>query len=175
MTKRRYVRGDAATRFHAHLAEGKTVEGMTPCLEWQGSRDRKGYGRFNAGTGLRPVYTLAHRYAMQLACGASDLPVLHACDNPPCCNTDHLRYGTRIENNAEMRLKNRHAHGERMSAAKLSAADVAIIRTRFMRGEPVVNIARDFPVAYRTVVDAAKGVTWKHIKVDEHAREVVPS
>lgn len=136
---------------------------MTPCLEWQGSTDPKGYGRFNAGTGVAPRFMLAHRYAMEIIGSLDSRPVLHACDNPPCCNPDHLRSGTRAENNAEMRAKRRHAFGERIGCSKLTASQVVEIRSRHNAGEQVPSIIGDYPVAYRTLVDVVNGVTWKHI------------
>jgi hypothetical protein len=34
--------------------------------------------------------------------------VMHSCDNPPCCNPDHLSLGTHLQNMAECRAKDRY-------------------------------------------------------------------
>lgn len=71
------------------------------CLEWAGYRDRGGYGRLNG--------KLAHRLAFIEAFGGSidGLVVMHLCDNPPCCNPEHLRLGTMAENMADAQRKGR--------------------------------------------------------------------
>jgi hypothetical protein len=74
------------------------------CLEWVGYRDPQGYGRIHFQR--RPE--LVHRLAWGLAHGpAGDLCVLHHCDNPPCCDVEHLFLGTRTDNLADMRAKRR--------------------------------------------------------------------
>lgn len=128
------------------------------CIEWQGSRDRKGYGRFNAGG--RSV--LAHRFALALVEGPSDLPVLHSCDNPPCCNVAHLRYGSVADNNADMKAKWRHQHGEAHHAARLTEDVVAAMR-RAVAGRSIREVAEAFGVKYQTACDAIRGTTWGHV------------
>ena len=99
---RRYVRGSPAERLAARLVP------HGDCLEFDGYRDKKGYGRLGAGDGTKRV-VLAHRLAYELAHGTvpDGLCVLHSCDNPPCCRPDHLFLGTRVDNNADMRAKGR--------------------------------------------------------------------
>lgn len=45
-----------------------------------------------------------HRFAYHLTKGAipDGMQVLHSCDNPPCCNPDHLRVGTSLNNARDM-------------------------------------------------------------------------
>lgn len=78
----------------------------TPCLEWQASRNRKGYGQVrydgkNDG---------AHRVAWVLEHGPipDGLYILHRCDNPPCVAVEHLFLGTAADNMADKMAKGRH-------------------------------------------------------------------
>lgn len=50
-----------------------------------------------------------HRLAWRLTRGEipKGMIVMHACDNPPCCNPDHLKLGTYAENSAEASAKGR--------------------------------------------------------------------
>lgn len=85
----------------------------TPCWEWTGPLDRKGYGRlWFKGVGR---HMGAHRVAWTLANGdPGPLCVLHRCDNPKCCREDgHLFTGTKADNNADRSAKGRSAYGDR--------------------------------------------------------------
>ena len=68
----------------------------TPCVEWQGARTDSGYGHFGRGDGTY----LVHRAVYEAIYGPipDGLFVLHACDNPPCYNLDHLFLGTAGDN-----------------------------------------------------------------------------
>ena len=76
------------------------------CWVWTGATTHRGYGR------------LWRRMATHIALEADGRPqpeglfALHSCDNPPCCNPAHLRWGTHAENVEEMLNKRRH-HGQR--------------------------------------------------------------
>ena len=66
------------------------------CWEWMARRKLHGYGEFRIIDCLVP----AHRMAWVLSVGPipKGLLVLHRCDNPPCCNPDHLFLGTQADN-----------------------------------------------------------------------------
>lgn len=71
------------------------------CWLWTGATDRQGYGWFTwPGAGRRRKKYRAHRVALALIDPPSDddLLCLHACDVPRCCNPDHLRWGTPVDN-----------------------------------------------------------------------------
>lgn len=78
------------------------------CWEWSGYRNAKGYGQ---ATYLQHRF-LTHRLAYELLVGPipEGLIVMHACDNPPCCNPNHLRVGTRGDNQQDMARKRRSPH-----------------------------------------------------------------
>lgn len=87
-------------RLVSHLA-------VTPagCWEFTGVRLKSGgYGALNAGG----VKFRAHRLSWLIFRGAiaDGLHVLHRCDNPPCCNPDHLFLGTNDDN-----IRDRNAKG----------------------------------------------------------------
>ena len=92
-------------RLHARL---KRMPGG--CLEWQGARDKDGYGKISGSGGKAEGMVLTHRVAYEEAYGPipNDRCVLHTCDNPPCCELTHLWLGDRADNNADMVAKGRH-------------------------------------------------------------------
>jgi hypothetical protein len=76
------------------------------CWEFQGNRNKGGYGRI--GEGRENVF-LAHRVAYHYLVTPIDesVDVLHRCDNPPCCNPDHLFLGSQSDNAKDMWAKGR--------------------------------------------------------------------
>ena len=75
------------------------------CYEFMGARNDRGYGQVWAHGRL--VYT--HRFARELCNGP--IPdggcILQRCDNPPCCNPDHLFLGSLQDNAKDMMQKGR--------------------------------------------------------------------
>lgn len=75
------------------------------CWEWQGFRHLKGYGAMC----YRGRNQRTHRIAY--VCAKGPIPpgmmVLHKCDNPPCCNPDHLYVGDGFDNMRDASRKGR--------------------------------------------------------------------
>jgi len=93
-------------RFWSKVARGRSDE----CWEWQASAIR-GYGQFQ----VRRTMLKAHRLAWLLSGNGIDAGqcVLHKCDNPGCCNPQHLFLGTVGDNNRDRHAKRRDATGAR--------------------------------------------------------------
>ena len=81
--------------------------GLDDCIEWEGSRFPRGYGRAPGGK-------YAHREAFFQAYGFYPPVVRHRCDNPPCVNPAHLVAGTQLDNLQDMfdRGRARRARGK---------------------------------------------------------------
>ena len=76
------------------LKQGQLKIMPSGCWEWQMHRNSKGYGQL----GFDGKITTSHRVAINAPKGEW---ALHSCDNPPCCNPKHLRFGTVQDNNLD--------------------------------------------------------------------------
>lgn len=85
---------------------------------------------------------------------------MHTCDNPPCVHPAHLRLGTHADNVADKVAKCRQARGERIGAARLTEADVFVIRARLGSGETQVSIAEDYDVSRSTIAAIKTRRNW---------------
>lgn len=85
------------------------VRGPNDCWEWNAHRDKNGYGAIRIG-GAGTPRKRAHRFAYESKYGAiaDGLIVRHKCDNPPCCNPDHLEVGTTKDNAWDKVKRGRH-------------------------------------------------------------------
>jgi hypothetical protein len=92
----------------------KAVKTETGCLEWQGYRDKYGYGMSVAVKGASTRMMRTHRLAYLLTHGEipHELLVCHKCDNTSCINPAHLFLGTSKENAQDREAKGRGVRGD---------------------------------------------------------------
>jgi hypothetical protein len=118
-----------APQLAARVAEQvDSSAGPDACWPWTGGINEDGYGRFcHEGKSY-----LAHRAVLALKL---DRPLRrtevtrHKCvGNRRCCNPAHVVSGSIAQNNNDLSLQDRVAHGERGGSAKLTEAQVAEIR-----------------------------------------------
>lgn len=136
------------------------------CWMWTGSVTRYGgYGQVWIDGGV----LLIHRLAWELTHGPipDGLKVLHDCDNPPCCNSEHLFLGTQADNMADMRAKGRHrfgiSQGEKHGCAKLTAVRVRSLRMIRELGVSHRQLGNMFGVAHSTAARICRRELWKHV------------
>jgi hypothetical protein len=81
---------------------------LGPCWLWTAARFGKGEQRYGAFSINQKNYR-AHRVSHFIATGKdpADRLILHACDNPPCCNPAHLFQGETADNVDDCRKKGR--------------------------------------------------------------------
>jgi hypothetical protein len=128
----------------------RSVQVTESCWVWTGSKLPRGYGRFY----FKGKAFYAHRLALEIFKGMhvpADKVVMHACDNPSCCNPDHLSIGTQTDNMRDASNKGRTVNrqdwrGSANPKAKLTAEQIEEIKRRLAAGERPVDLAREFGV-----------------------------
>lgn len=150
--------------FFERYADRINRRGPEDCWEWTGARITAGYGHSHRDG----QHFYAHRAAFECAHGegaATGLVVRHRCDNPPCCNPDHLEKGTVADNVHDMQERGRSnpPSGARSSKAKLTDADVVEMRRLAAAGMPIARIVELYPLKHNTVAMAVRAETWSHL------------
>lgn len=119
----------------------------TGCWEWTRSTDGR-YGH---------IWLLGQRFKAHVAAAILWKGVVtrtrvlrHQCDNPLCCNPDHLRPGTQKQNRWEA--------SERGRTPGLSGREVARIRNLLTRGHSYSTVAERVGCHYTTVMRIDRGV-----------------
>ncbi len=133
------------------------------CWEWTGCRTPAGYGKVT----ICKKSELAHRVSFKIHIGVipDGIRVLHKCDNPPCCNPDHLFLGTAKDNTADMYKKGRShtQRGKSYNPSKLTEDDVREIRANASYGVKQSELARRFSVHQSIISRTVNNHNWRHV------------
>lgn len=138
------------------------------CWEWPGPYQTRHpdypYGKVHLSWRTQESVA-AHRLAWEIVHGPipDGLIVRHSCDNPKCCNPQHLLIGTCKDNSQDMVTRNRQMKGNRHFRAKLREEYIADIRERLLAGESQQSIADDYGVCQVTISSVSLGETWRHV------------
>ena len=151
-------------RFWSHVDKKRDAD----CWEWtKAITTSTGYGNITITPGNQEA---THRLAFKLSHGEipAGMYVCHKCDNRKCCNPAHLYLGTPQDNARDMWVRGRQHNYSTMEKgvdrhnARLNEEKVIYIRANFAK-RSATDLARQFGVSVSTVIEAAKGITWKHV------------
>lgn len=169
------------TSFIKRLWSKIDVRGSDECWPWIGkSRHSFGYGTIGLPGSSRPI--TSHHAIWETLYGPipRGLMVRHkVCDNPPCCNPQHLRLGTHDDNMADAAESGRmraasqkrartrpetYARGEQHPNARLTADDVRAIRHRYAN-EPMsmARLAVQYGVSTGHIQRIIDRHVWTHV------------
>lgn len=146
------------TRFWSQVEVGEDNE----CWKWTGyvgggGRSKTGLPRFMLKKNYSPINAYRVAYALYHQQQLDDISlIMHACDNPVCCNPHHLKEGTQKENMADCKAKGRIMNG----TTKLTKDDVAAIRDLSKNGINNTQIAKLYPVGRTSISRIISGTRW---------------
>lgn len=145
-----------ATKFYREVVLEYGGDG---CLVWPHHRNKDGYARLGEG--------LVHRMACEEVNGpppSSGYDAAHSCGNGRggCVNKRHVRWATRLENEADKIKHNTLTYGERNGCAKLTEKDVRAIR-ELVSVMSHKEIALRYGVSRHHVGRVLSGSRWSHI------------
>ena len=142
------------------------------CWPWMASKNQEGYGRFY----LKGSLISSHRVAFSLYLLKSGIfPgsfICHTCDNPSCCNPEHLYEGDVHTNAYDRKTRGNQIRGSDYPASKLSAGKVRMIRLLLEKGNSGPVLARKFGVTRQAINDIRHRKTWHYLK--DLDREGIP-
>lgn len=153
-------------RYLSKVKIGKKNE----CWEWEGSLDKDGRGTFKFNGHSYPQGRFA--WLMYRGPIPSGLFVCHHCDNPSCCNPQHLFLGTHQDNMRDRTLKGRdhlcagkgHPPGADHPCATLTTEEVVAIRLFYEYTKTTyVELASIFNTSKKNIGHIIRKETWKNI------------
>ncbi len=146
------------------ILDGRWGDG---CWLWLGATGRGGYGSLaftlsTAKHGLRVYLPVrAHVAAYQILVGP--IPpghhVLHTCDNPPCCNPEHLFTGTNTDNVRDAILKGRQP--DTRSLNFIDAEDIRSLYKPYDRQFGCHALGRLYGIPYQSVSRIVSGELYR--------------
>ena len=123
------------------------------CWNWKLVKDRQGYGY-----GSRCGENRSHRASYRIFKG--EIPegifVCHACDNPSCCNPEHLFLGSARENNID-RIKKERFVGEKQATSIYTDAEIQNVFDLREQGLPITKIAEQTGMSMTHISGTLKG------------------
>lgn len=146
--------------------------GPEACWPFIGARTPPGYGVVSWRTPEGKKNQYAHRISFLLTHGflpAPPLLIRHSCDNPSCCQPNHLLPGSKGDNIADAYSRGRRppgncgVFGERVGRSVLTAETVNAIRRRYEMGETMSALAREHKVCRQHIRGVVRGLSWKHL------------
>ena len=79
---------------------------------------------------------------------------MHTCDNPACCNPNHLVLGTQNDNIQDMMKKNRFVKHSGIKASKFTEDQITEIRNKYTgaRGEKL-KLSKEYNCSPSTITN----------------------
>lgn len=157
-----FIMVNAMRKIKDKILNNIIINKTTGCWEWQKCCSSDGYGQLSYNNKQCTVHRLSYELFVNKI--PLDKQILHSCDNPICCNPDHLRVGTNYDNVQDRQNRNRQAKGITHGRHKLTDNDIQEIRRLHSTGKYTHgNIAEVFDISRSHICNILNNKFWKHI------------
>ena len=137
---------------------------LTPCWMWMGAKTNLGYGFIS----IHGVMYSTHKLSYELHYGLipDGVNICHRCDQPPCCNPEHLEAGSQRHN-----MRGCASRG-RISIAKLDPELIVKLREqteslRLPNGKlpagVITDLAKILGVSRTNISQALSGKAYRYL------------
>lgn len=144
-------------------------KGPNECWHWNGYKNEDGYGRTwindKGYYAHRVIFNLAFPNVIQLSAPKDTDEtgfLLHKCDNPSCCNPNHLFVGNHADNMADKVKKGRAADfsGDKGPRCKLTMEQANEIRQRRKNGISAKQLAVESGISLSSIKTLLAGKSY---------------
>lgn len=146
------------------LNRHKVVDG---CWIWQGKLNNSGYGCFSELINEEKQELRSHRESYKIFKGEipEGMLVCHTCDNPACCNPEHLWLGTNKENQQDSLKKGRRLNSKQRAivAGKMTEEEVQELRELYKNGISRKELQEKFKLSQSHVTGIINYKYWAHV------------
>jgi len=158
--KERTLPSESDLRPKNRILRSTELDLISGCWNWTGTKTNNyGYMR------VRGVSKRSHRVSYEDFVGSipDGMLVCHKCDNPSCCNPDHLFLETQDENMADRGRKRRQAIGSSIGSTNLTEKDVADIWMMLVSGMSNRSISKVSMASESVVSKIKRRRYWTHV------------
>ncbi|MCA1799728.1 MAG: hypothetical protein LC650_00275 [Actinobacteria bacterium] len=147
------------------LTEYVKFQNNDECWPWPYSRDKGGYGRCWVNGKMEKVHQLALKLSGEPRPPSPNNHALHSCNNPPCFNPRHLRWGGNADNRQDQIRSGTQVikEGETNGRARLTENEVLDILHLVTSGKTQVSVAEQYSVSSSIISDIINGKRWKSV------------
>lgn len=132
------------------------------CLVWKGQCDKDGYGKLWYKGSQKRLHRIVYGLCKKWL--TSNILLRHSCDNPPCCNPDHLLEGSHQDNKNDSVERKRHSIGEMQGTSVLTESEVLEIRRKYIPWlYSLPMLAEEYNVTFSTIYAIIIRKLWSHI------------
>ena len=141
-----------------HITTNVFMDGVSGCWIWKKAIRKDGYGI----TWYNGTTDYVHRVSYRIFKNEFDpnLIVRHTCDNPSCCNPEHLLLGSDQDNSTDMVNRGRSCKGSNTPKAKLTEDMIQPIRESDLSSRVLGSL---LGVSKTVILDIKKNRIWKHV------------